>query len=198
MGSVVIPAVLLALLSSQETEEVQQHHWDWLSQHRFEAFDTLMPLEAESYVPVTFRSYRAFYQEVHEQYFQIAEPQRNSLQATVIAPIGQSIQQQMLDLHMRDPSASFESVLRQVQVSNVMVEERDCPALREQIETLESIHFTVPNPDRVIIHPAVYWISIDFSDGKVLAELTVEDHPLVRWANETQRKLDKCSSQGAR
>ena len=197
MLSSAVSVALLVLLSSQESREVQQRHWDWLSQHRFEALDRLMPLEGKSYSPVTFRSYRDLYQDVHEKYFQIIGPVGKPLKATVVTPDGQSIQQQMLEVHMDDSSASFESVIRQVQVSTVTVEERQCPAMREQLEILESLDFTVPDPRRIIIHPVVYSLSLDFSGGELLATLTEEDHPLVRWPIETQRELDACIGGGA-
>ncbi len=82
--------------------EPQQDDWDWLSAHRMEAFEALMPLEGQDSALVTFRSYRDLYQDVPEQYFRITQPTLGSLSATVVMPIGSSVQQQLLDLHMQD------------------------------------------------------------------------------------------------
>ena len=70
--------------------------WDWLSEHRFIAFDSFMPLEFQGEAPVVFRTYRALYQDVPERYFRLVRGAEHSLSVVVIRPVGESVQQQLL------------------------------------------------------------------------------------------------------
>ena len=127
---VVSIAALLALRPAsrvQTTQEPSEADWNWFSQFRTPAFDALMPMNSSSdLVLVAYRGYRDLYHWVLERYFTIRfnhnATDRDKLSATVVVPVGRSIQQQLLDLHMRDRAASFDSLLPRIAVRRLTLD----------------------------------------------------------------------------
>src|SRR5687767_68562 len=113
--------------------------WDWLAQHRLAAFDNLMPIGRTD--TVAYRRYRDLYHDESERYFSISLKDvsdfgRDPVEATVVLPLGPSIQQQMLQLHMKDPSATLQSVLSRVNVRRLVTTSSRCRAIGDQFRSL--------------------------------------------------------------
>jgi len=198
IGAIALASMGLILGSEARRSEPQQSDWDWLSTHRMDAFEALMPLEGQNSAVVTFRSYRDLYQDVQEQYFRISLSAPDSLSAIVTKPVGSSIQQQLLNLHMQDRTAPLKAVLNDVRLSQVALTEIDCPGIRRRLKVLEQTTFRTPSRELIILHPTVYWISIAFEAGVMATQLEEDDHPLVVWALETLRDLEECGTQVAK
>jgi hypothetical protein len=183
-------AVVVVAMFSAVGAEPTQSDWDWLTEHRAAALDALMPITSATARVVTYRSYRDLYQDVPERYFSIRHGQ--ALEAVVVAPSGLSIQQQLLDLHMAEPAASFESLLVRVQVNRVALAASTCPAIQEQLDRLGRLRFTVPDMDMIILHPEVHHVVVDAGGGAVDAVLQQDEHPLVKWSLETLTAIQRC------
>jgi hypothetical protein len=184
-----LTVMVVAMLSVASADPTQEQ-WDWLTEHRTAAFETLMPVTAAKSPLVTYRSYRDLYQDVPERYFSIQQGQ--ALEAVVVVPQGLSIQQQLLNMHMAEPGASFESVLRRVRVSRLELKASTCPAIRKQLDRLGRIRFTVPDMDVIILHPDVHRVVVDAGGGTVDALVHQDEHPLVKWCLETLIAIQRC------
>jgi hypothetical protein len=158
-----------------------------------------MPLDAEGPLSVTFRSYRDLYHDVHECYFQINfDPfGGDNASAVLVRPVGRSIQEQLLRLHMDERSATIEEVTTELRIDRDVLSEGECPALREHLDALSNVEFSAPTRDIVVLHPTVYRIEIDFGAGTVDVSLVEDDHPLVQWAIGTHAALEQCAGRAS-
>jgi hypothetical protein len=89
--------VSLAVASLGQTQPASDADWDWLDQHRLDAFDRLMPVATVPWQFVAYRSYRDLYQDVPESYFSIkfidVPLSLENVEATIAVPVGRSVQQ---------------------------------------------------------------------------------------------------------
>src|SRR5262245_55228848 len=102
---------LLAIGVLAQAPQPSQDDWDSLSAHREEALERFMPIRELRGVGVAYRSYWDLYEDALERYFRIETPGGSGRSAaTVVVPERISIQRQLLELHMRDPRASFDTI----------------------------------------------------------------------------------------
>jgi hypothetical protein len=170
----------------------------WLDQFREAALDALMPVTSTPKPLVAYRSHRDLYDEVQERYFSVSFADgltfdRNRLMATVVVPTGRSIQQQLLDGHMRDRQASFQSLVPQIVVRRVTFSAERCPAIRTRLDMLSKVALSLPERDVFVLHPFLHRIMIDMGGTHIDATISDEDNPLVRWASETTDAILACS-----
>ena len=172
--------------------------WEWISRYRQQAFDALMPMDSPAGI-IFYRSYRDLYHEVPERYFMIRTDYGELLTATVVRPVGSSIQQQLIDLHMADRNAPFESVLEQIAVSRVDVAWAEgCEAVRTSRDRLDKINVSLGGRRDIIrLHPVVHRFVVHSPDGQFDVRLTEPDVPLVRWAAQTIDALLACAQRGS-
>ena len=71
-----------------------------------------------------------------------------------------------------------------MQIMKFVLTENGCPAIRGRLDVLDRTSFPSPSRDLIILHPMVYWISVDFEAGSMHPRLQEDDHPLVTWALE--------------
>lgn len=195
----VLNGLLVAFVLVQVSSP-SQADWQWLSEHRGAALDAFMPIVQGDRVLVTYRSFRDLYQDVEERYFSIsfaAGPSfnRDRLEATVVTPIGKSIQQQLLDLHMRNRAAPFDSLVSRVTVQRVLLDAERCPALRVRLDALSKTVISLPERDTFSLHPFIHRIVIDMSESKIDATLYNDGNPVVLWARDTLSALLACASE---
>lgn len=183
-------AVMVVAMLSVVTADPTQDDWDWLTEHRTAAFEALMPVTTAKSPLVTYRSYRDLDQDVPEAYFRIQQGQ--ALAAVVVLPDGLSVQQQLLNLHMAEPGASFESVLAKVRVTRLELKASTCPAIQEQLDRLGRVRFKVPDRNLIVLHPDVHHVVVDAGGGTVDAVLHQDAHPLVKWCLETLAAIRRC------
>ncbi len=187
-------AWLLAVGLLVADAEPQHEDWDWLDKHRSVAFESLMPVEPEPRTWVTYFSYRDLYQDVREAYFTIRSGDGSSSLpgAVVITPVDRSIQQQLLDLHMADRTATFETLLPRVKVQRRELSSGSCPAVNIALDTLGQLRFGMPQRDVIILHPTIHRIVVEFGAGSIDFSLSEDDHALARWAQRTLADLQRC------
>ena len=190
---------VVATSTSAAAPRVPEKDFDWLAQHRQKALDALMPLD-DPVAQVSYRSYRDLYHEVPERYFSIrfdpasaGEADRDNLQATVVAPIGRSIQAQLLDLHMKGRGASFKSVLARVSISRATLSAKKCQVVRDRMDALSRVRLQAPEWNVIHLHPFLHRIVINGSAGRIDATLEDDKDPLVVWGTETHEALMACA-----
>ena len=190
-------ACLLAVRLLSPGAEPGPEDWDWLSKHRFAAFESLMPIKAQPRTWVTYFSYRDLYQDVHEAYFTIrSDDAAASPEAVVITPVGRSIQQQLLELHMADRTMPFEGVLARVKVRRRVLSSGACRGVNGALDALRQLQFAVPQRDVIVLHPTVHRIIVQFGGGDFDASLNEDEHPLALWATRTVAELQGCGGSG--
>ena len=177
--------------------EPKEEDWDWLSKHRFVAFESLMPVGHDPRAWVTYFSYRDLYQDVHEGYFKIRTVEGTSSfpEAVVIAPVERSIQQQLLEMHMTDRGLPFESVLASVKVRVTTLSAGTCPAVRESLSRVMRLRFRLPHRDVIVLHPTVHRVLVEFGGGNIDFSLAEDGHEVARWAQRTLAELQRCGTE---
>jgi hypothetical protein len=194
-----IPSIALCLLASNllvagQVRTPENRDWDWLSDHRSEAFERLLPVEHDG-AYVAYRQYRDLYQDVPEQYFMIrVTDSTGALEATVAKPVGASIQQQLLDMHMADRLASFNSLVSRIKLQRHQLTSTTCGALQPRLEALSKVAISIPARDTIVLHPLVHRIVLDLLGGRIDASLYEDEQPLVQWARTTFDALSRCAT----
>ena len=194
-----ILSILHATLFLGQVAPPSEVDWRWLDEHRGAALEAFMPTRQGARAIVTYRSYRDLYHDAEERYFSIgfapgASFNRDRLEATVVVPTGGSVQQQILDLHMRDRLGSLEALLPRITVRRLLLNADRCTAIRVRMDALSKTAISLPERDTVFLHPFVHHFSIALAGAKVDATLYDDENPLVLWARDTLSALLACGS----
>jgi hypothetical protein len=194
---VAVAAVVLSL--SGQTPTPTEADWDWLNSNRDAALEAVMPLRPSSGPLVVYRSYRDLYHDVVEKYFTITlvrdrNSQRQGLSATIVVPIGQSIQEQVLKAHMRNRRELTSSVISAVRIRRMTLSETDCPALRERVNVIPSLRLISHEDDGIFLHPVIHKMVVDQYGATIDVTVTDPDHPLVPWVLDTYKSLAACAA----
>jgi hypothetical protein len=189
-------AGLAAWLSGQ-TLTPTEADWDWLNANRETALEAVMPLHPPSRPMIAYRSYRDLYQDALERYFTIdlvggSKPGQQAVTATIVVPVGKSIQQQILEAHMRDRRQPPSSVIAGIRVRQVTVSEAECSAMKGRLSGIPALRLVPELMDRIFLHPVVHRIVTDQYGVAVDVRVIDPDHPLVRWVLETHEALLAC------
>jgi len=170
--------------------------WDWLYSAQ-PVINSLMPWnEKDRTALVTFRTHPDAGYDVLEQYFQIRDVRDKlpaTLTATIVKPLGKSLREQLISLHLNTPGASPEELAGQLSVFRAVVSERTCPELRLRMKQLAKVAVRTPSFNTLAVHPLVRAIDIRSGMGNVYAELYDDDDPMVKWASVTFESLDRCA-----
>jgi hypothetical protein len=182
-----------SFLVSGQVRVPDERDWDWLRDHRAEAFEMLLPVECDG-ACVAYRQHRDLYQEVQEQYFTIhvIDP-AGALRATLVKPVAASIQQQLLDLHMADRQASLPSLVPRIKLQRYQLTSATCGALQPRFEALSKVTVSIPAKDTIVLHPFVHRIVLKLGPGSIDASLYEDGQPLVQWARTTFDTLSQCA-----
>ena len=201
MNRTLFTLLLLALMSNgmaaSEDTAPPEEAWQWLEVSGWRAIDSLMPIADTASVLVLFRSYQDLHYYVHEQYFRIDQVYIPSvgvrLTGTRVAPVGRSLQEQLLALHGSEPGATPEVLASRLLVSSQHFEEASCPILRARVEKLENVRINAPPVNRLAIHPVIRHVVIKTGMGQIQADLYDAKDPLVKWAVQTFEMLEQCT-----
>lgn len=173
--------------------------WQWFYRNNDAALEALMPLNPSSKPLVAYLGYDSFRVEVQERYFRIdfaameAGFDKDRLTATVVVPVGRSIEQQLLEGHMKDRRASFKSLLSLVAVRRLTFSAANCAAVRTRMDALSTTPVSLPERDSLFIHPVVHRIVISMMAINIDATVQDPDIAIVRWATETADALLACA-----
>ncbi len=192
-----VSPLVVALALANQASNTSEADWQWLALARAAALEALMPVTAHSNQLVAYRAYRDLYQDVREVYFRIErDPSRSTsgdgLLASLVVPVGRSVQQQLLTLHMASPDASLDSLLPRVVVERIVVESRVCPSVRARVDALSRLSISIPEQGIIPLHPLVHRLVVDGPTARIDGTLYGADAPVVRWAAETIRAIQAC------
>ena len=191
-------AVILVALSVGQATTPTEAHWAWFGKHRAKLLDTLMPMAPETMRVAAYRSYHDIDPAVHELYFEISEVRQPTgalrLAGTLVSPGKTSFGQQVLNMHMTDPRATFESMLPNLSVERFSVTEARCPAIRQRIEALSKTSFTLPDWNIVILHPVHHEFVINTGSVMITATVTDSKSQPVDWAIQTAKLIRACGA----
>jgi hypothetical protein len=194
----VVPFIV-ALTMANQAAPPSVADWRWLDASREPAFNQLLPVAARAGQVVAYRSYRDLYQEVPERYLRVERVLASTagevaFVATVVVPVGRSIQQQLLDLHRARPDAGLESVLSEVAPCRTVVSSKECAALTANLDALSGLTIVLPKRDVIVLHPTVHRFAIDLLTANVDVTLFDDRAPLVRWAGEAIAAIEQCAT----
>jgi len=189
--------LVLAAAFASQVSNPSDADWQWLDSSRERALEALMPITAHPRTLVVYRSYRSFYQDVPEAYFRLelapsSLPGKDIFLASLVAPDGPSIQQQLLTLHRASPRASLKALLTRVAVKRVAVDSQRCSAIRSRVDALSDLSIPIPALNVIVLHPFIHRIVVDVNAAHVDATLHDTDAPVVRWAMETAKTIQEC------
>jgi hypothetical protein len=198
IGRIGIIAAVVAIVVGRQAPSPSESDLRWLDQVREPAFAALIPVKASKAL-VAYRSWRDLYYDVVERHFIIEFAggpsgfDKDRLVATVVEPVDRSIQGQLLELHMKNRLASFESVISQVVVRRLVLRTETCPAVRKRMNALSKVSISIPERDVVVLHPLSHRIVVDFAGTHLDATLSDGNAPVVRWATQTIDALRACA-----
>ena len=170
--------------------------WEWLNNHRDEAFDRLIPIRSAPGQFVAYRSYRDLYVDEPELHFSLrfvgGPPLRlRTVVATTALPIGRSVQQQLLELHMREREASLDTLLPRISIRRETLTESQCPVLKSRVVALTRTSIAIPKQIVIRLHPFQHRLVIDLQGVRIDATLDDPESAIVRWAVATSNALRK-------
>ena len=195
--------VALASPSGQTTQPRQasptETDWAWFKDHFDAILETFVPVPTRERNVVTYRSHRDSYIDVEERYFSIYHSRQpvglGPLEATVLVQTGNSIQQQVMTLHMRDRHAPFGALVSLVRTRWLTLSTAQCPAIERRLEALvDKTPLNLQPRELIVLHPTSHSFKIDLG-VHVTARFVEADHPLVQWAGNTLDALQACGSQ---
>ena len=196
---VVLASFMTPLGAQQANQEPTDADWEWYARYRDRALERLMPMD--DIALVRYRSYHDLDHDVAERYFRIEWNHggvfdSTKLSATVVTPIGSSIQGQLLRLHMANRSASFDAVLSKITVRRSTVETPTCAPLLTQMDGLVDVRISLPRRDLLYLpmHRVWHHVIVQFFD-EIDVKLGNPESALARWATTTTDMLLKCAGQ---
>jgi hypothetical protein len=113
--------------------------------------------------------------------------------ATLVAPVGRSIQRQLLDFHRSRPDAALESVLTDVAVRRTTVHSTACGSLKASLDALSRVTIAIPRRDAIALHPSVHRFVIDLGTMNMDVTLFDDQSPLVRWVAKAMVAVERCA-----
>jgi hypothetical protein len=158
------------------------------------ALDQFFPVEHAQGDFIAVRGHREFVNDMPEYSFVLADTQdAHALHATVREAQGSSLYDQLLMLHVKDPSKSYEDLKPVLKVQEWNLSVAECPALAAQLTAYQNIQFVRPrDDDDVAEHPILYEFheSVGGSDSEAVE--FVESRAFPQWANATRKAVDAC------
>jgi hypothetical protein len=180
------------------------HEWPeadvrWLDTWRAAAFDALMPLDRRDGQGLAYRRYRDLYHDVPELSFSIEVGERPAAHAaaTLVEPVGSSIQDQLLELHAHDPEAPLRSLLPRVTLRHIDLAHTSCPALDAQLRALPRLTPATLNTHVVVPHPLVQRLVISTTTIHVDVTLFDAAPAVTAWVDRTIAAIRGCGRDAA-
>jgi hypothetical protein len=160
------------------------------------ALDQFFPIERAQGDFIAVRGHREGANDMPEFAFVLEDTQEaHALHATIREAQTASLYDQLLALHAKDPSKSYEDLKPEIRVKQWILSAAQCPALATQLAAFQNITFVRPrDDDDVAEHPVLYEFheSVGGSDSEAVE--FVETRAFPQWANATRKALDACLS----
>lgn len=161
------------------------------------ALDQFFPIDHAEGDFIAVRSHQEGLNEIPEYSFVLEETQNaHALHATVHEAQGASLFAQLLALHAKDPSKSYEDLkpeLPKIKVQEWKLSVAECPALATQLAAYENIQFVRPrDDDEVAEHPILYEFHESVAGSDSEAVEYVESRAFPKWAVATRKAIEAC------
>jgi hypothetical protein len=177
--------------------------WQWVDDAWHRTLDTVMPVDTHSLVTFRSRAGLLGYSpgsdfDDHERYFDIRQVLPGGLPpltlvATLVAPVGTSFHEQLMTMHLDNPSTAPEELQARLSMLRSEMTEKECPALRSGIKKLGKVRVNVPSLNIIALDAELKEIHVRTGMGEIYARLTEDNEPLVRWAVEMFHVLHRCA-----
>lgn len=169
----------------------------WLETWWDSAFDALMPVARRDGQNIAYRRYRDRHYDIPELSFSIelaARPAGHAAAATLTEPVGASIQEQLLELHAREPEATLQTLLPRVKLRQLRVSDRPCQALDAQLRALPRVMPDTLRTNVIVLHPLVQRLVIGTT--AIHADVTVFETtvPIAKWGDRTIAAIRACGA----
>jgi hypothetical protein len=185
---------LLAQAAPARDNSVSDADRDWVQKAFPLALDQFFPVEHAQGDFIAVRSHREGTNDIPEYSFVLEDTQDgHALHATIREAEGSSLYDQLLALHAKDPSKSYEDLKSELKVQEWKLSAAKCPALAAQLKAYQNIQFLRPRDDVVVEqHPILYEFheSVGGSDSEAVEY--VESRAFPEWANATRKAIDAC------
>jgi len=158
------------------------------------ALDQFFPVERAEGDFIAVRSHQEGLNEIPEYSFVLEDTQdAHALKATVHEAQGASLYDQLLALHAKDPSNSYEDLKPDLKIEEWKLSVAECPALATQFTAYENIQFVRPRDgDEVAEHPILYEFHESVAGSDSEAVEFVESRAFPKWAAATRKAIEAC------
>jgi len=187
------------LPAAPQTSKQHEDAEGWFLEIQGQAYDKVMPIDLADLV-VTYRFFHESAPATVERYFAIQRirvgdfTSPNALTATVVTPVGRSVQQQLVALRLVNPEASLDGLLPKLTLKRAAVDGDKCSAIGSQIGRLSDVRLTIPSSDRVILDAPVHQFAVRLGGLKMSLDIQGDDSSVVAWATRTHELLMGCVS----
>lgn len=158
------------------------------------ALDQFFPTEHADGDFIAVRTHQEGLNDIPEHSFILEDTQdAHAVRATVRQAQGASLYNQLLALHIKDPSKPYEDLKPELKVQEWKLSATECPALATQLAAYENIQFVRPrDDDPVSEHPILYEFHESIGGGDSEVVEYVETRAFPQWANATRKAIEAC------
>jgi hypothetical protein len=171
---------------------------EWFLEVQEDAYEAAMPMRVPDLL-VAFRTSHEMYPDTHERYFAIQYMRfgkgfivPDALKATVIQPVGASVQTQLINLRMRDRGATLPELVSRLSLRKEITDVDGCSAILDQVKRLSGLRFSIPRRDIVTLDAPLHHVAVNVGNLKMTAAIEGTKDPLVAWGVRTHDLLRDC------
>ena len=193
-AAVLAAGALIAQRAAAQDNSASDAGRAWVQKVFLLALDQLFPVEHAEGDFIAVRSHREGTNDVPEYSFVLEDTQDpHALQATIREAQGASLYDQLLALHAKDPSKSYDDLKPELKVQQWKLSVAECPALSAQLKAYENIQFVRPrDDDEVAEHPILYEFHESVAGSDSEAVEYIESRAFPRWAVATRKAIEAC------
>jgi hypothetical protein len=167
----------------------------WTNKQFNVAFDDFFPMEHAEGDFISVRVHRAIENDLLEFSVVLENTQSpRTIRAILREAQGAPLYQQLLALHSKDPSRTYEQLKSDLKVRQWSFSARECAAVATQFQAFNNIQFVRPRDDNDVEHPIMYQFHESVGGGDSEVVEFVESRAFPKWANETHQALDACAA----
>ena len=194
--SITLCLLVSSLLVSAQVRTPDERDWGWLSDHRSEAFERLLPVEHDG----AYVAYRQVPRPVSgcagTVLHDTCDGFDGSLGGDCREAGGRIHPATAAEMHMADRLASLDSLVSRIKLQRHQLTSTTCGALQPRLDALSKVAISIPATDTIVLHPFVHRIVLDLGGGRIDASLHEDEQPLVQWARTTFDALSRCADGG--
>jgi hypothetical protein len=184
--------VMLLLFSPVVLAPQTDAGWTWLTENFHKALDDTLPIQRDCSNCVSYRSYESL-QVGDVEYSLLITPTGKGYIAHIRMPDKLPLGRQLLAMHQKQKEKTLTSMESELKFKDWNLAEARCPAVKSQYEKLQSLRVSLPS-NTIMMDPTVHEFHVDDYSGTWDLVILEEQHPLVRWAVETQHLLEACTA----